>query len=301
MTAVFLSAASVVAGGPRGHLLDRRTTDALCLLRACLLCASHTLSSSWLMSQWWRSSSGPARVPSPWRLAVVLTAADVLLVAWRAAQTWQGDGVDGWTAAVFAYKAPLLVCGFFISRLAPGQKAACARPAHRGAACLLWASAWAAVAFSPLPEWRVSDAAALACDLLVAAAVSVSELPRRCSGPPAAASRRRLFRGRFRRRRPVDSEDDEAEDDDAEDRREPGRRRVAELDAQLQALSAELRQAESDPRQNGETTSSPDGDDDVNAPELVRRRLSLRLPILHLSYLPAVGGVSASSSSHFDL
>ncbi|XP_077455286.1 gamma-aminobutyric acid type B receptor subunit 2-like [Stigmatopora argus] len=294
MTAVFLSAASVVAGGPHGDLLDRQTARALCLLRACLLCASHTLASSWLMSQWWRRSSGRARVPSSWRLAVVLTTVDVLLMAWQAAQPWQGHvsasegrggGVDGWTAAVFAYKAPLLVCGFFISCLAPRQKVACARPAHEGAACLLWASAWAAVALSPLPEWRVSDAAALACDLLVVAGVFVAEFLRRRSGPPAEA---------------VDSEDG-----DAEDRREPGRRRVAELDARLQALSAELRQAEPDPRRtaNDDATSSYDGDDDndVNAPELVRRRLSLRLPILHLSYLPAVGGVSASSSSHFDL
>ncbi|KAK9514483.1 hypothetical protein VZT92_027948 [Zoarces viviparus] len=39
--------------------------------------------------------------------------------------------------------------------------------------------------------------------------------------------------------------------------------------------------------------------DDINSPEHVRRRLSVQLPILHLSYLPAVGGVSASSSSLF--
>ncbi|XP_049439354.1 gamma-aminobutyric acid type B receptor subunit 2-like [Epinephelus fuscoguttatus] len=49
-------------------------------------------------------------------------------------------------------------------------------------------------------------------------------------------------------------------------------------------------------RNSGRKPSSPDG---INSPEHVRRRLSVQLPILHHSYLPAVGGVSASSSSLF--
>ncbi|XP_067456490.1 gamma-aminobutyric acid type B receptor subunit 2-like [Thunnus thynnus] len=43
----------------------------------------------------------------------------------------------------------------------------------------------------------------------------------------------------------------------------------------------------------------PSSPDDVNSPEHVRRRLSVQLPILHHSYLPAIGGISASSSSLF--
>ncbi|KAM6995469.1 gamma-aminobutyric acid type B receptor subunit 2-like isoform 2-T2 [Tautogolabrus adspersus] len=39
--------------------------------------------------------------------------------------------------------------------------------------------------------------------------------------------------------------------------------------------------------------------DDINSPEHVRRRLSVQLPILHHSYMPVIGGVSASSSSLF--
>ncbi|XP_026041575.1 gamma-aminobutyric acid type B receptor subunit 2-like isoform X3 [Astatotilapia calliptera] len=38
---------------------------------------------------------------------------------------------------------------------------------------------------------------------------------------------------------------------------------------------------------------------DINSPEHMRRRLSVQLPILHHSYLPAIGGVSSSSSSLF--
>ncbi|KAM9353573.1 gamma-aminobutyric acid type B receptor subunit 2-like [Symphorus nematophorus] len=52
----------------------------------------------------------------------------------------------------------------------------------------------------------------------------------------------------------------------------------------------------SEDRNSKRKPSSPDG---INSPETVRRRLSVQLPILHHSYLPAVGGVSASSSSLF--
>ncbi|XP_017260205.2 gamma-aminobutyric acid type B receptor subunit 2 [Kryptolebias marmoratus] len=41
------------------------------------------------------------------------------------------------------------------------------------------------------------------------------------------------------------------------------------------------------------------GPEDQNRPEDVRRRLSVQLPILHMSYLPIIGGVSTSSSSLF--
>ncbi|XP_041650235.1 gamma-aminobutyric acid type B receptor subunit 2-like [Cheilinus undulatus] len=44
---------------------------------------------------------------------------------------------------------------------------------------------------------------------------------------------------------------------------------------------------------------NPLSPDHINSPEQVRRRLSIQLPILHHSYLPVIGGVSASSSSLF--
>ncbi|XP_051255258.1 gamma-aminobutyric acid type B receptor subunit 2-like isoform X6 [Dicentrarchus labrax] len=52
----------------------------------------------------------------------------------------------------------------------------------------------------------------------------------------------------------------------------------------------------SEDRSSERQLTSPDS---INSPERVRRRLSVQLPILHHSYLPAVGGVSASSSSLF--
>uniref|UniRef100_UPI0037E940D6 gamma-aminobutyric acid type B receptor subunit 2-like n=1 Tax=Semicossyphus pulcher TaxID=241346 RepID=UPI0037E940D6 len=51
--------------------------------------------------------------------------------------------------------------------------------------------------------------------------------------------------------------------------------------------------------EDGNSDRKPSSPDDINSPEHVRRRLSVQLPILHHSYLPVVGGVSASSSSLF--
>ncbi|XP_074510394.1 gamma-aminobutyric acid type B receptor subunit 2-like [Sebastes fasciatus] len=51
--------------------------------------------------------------------------------------------------------------------------------------------------------------------------------------------------------------------------------------------------------EDGQSDRKPASPDAINSPEHVRRRLSVQLPILHHSYLPAVGGVSTSSSSLF--
>ncbi|XP_057690767.1 gamma-aminobutyric acid type B receptor subunit 2-like isoform X2 [Corythoichthys intestinalis] len=297
MAAVLLSAASVVAAGPDGDVLGRETAHALCSLRTCLLCSSHTLASSWLLSYMWRRSASGADAPAAWRLAPLFTSADILLLsvwltanrsqidlAMRSASECRGDGANAWSAAVFAYKAPLLACGFLLSFLTPGQNHVDARPAHACAAWLLWASTWATSAlpaFAPLPEWRALDAAALACDVVVITVFA-----------------RLLFE---RDGELVESEDGAVEDEELLKLRWRLERQNAELDTQKQALCAQLSEAEIDQHRsrNSEATSSCDNHD-VNSPELVRRRLSLQLPILHLSYLPAVGGVSASSSAHFD-
>ncbi|XP_059195824.1 gamma-aminobutyric acid type B receptor subunit 2-like isoform X2 [Centropristis striata] len=95
------------------------------------------------------------------------------------------------------------------------------------------------------------------------------------------------------------------------------RSRTAQLDVEIETISMQLydtcEQLHRTTRpNNGEVRAvtwahaaqiCPDhrhsSGDAINSPELVRRRLSVQLPILHLSYLPAVGGVSASSSSLF--
>ncbi|XP_034467920.1 gamma-aminobutyric acid type B receptor subunit 2-like [Hippoglossus hippoglossus] len=96
--------------------------------------------------------------------------------------------------------------------------------------------------------------------------------------------------------------------------------RTSQLDAEIETITmqlsseseilhhvprsdhAELRsvswnnEARADDRNPEKKLSSPE---DVNAPELVQRRLSVQLPILHHSYLPVIGGVPSSSSSLF--
>ncbi|XP_060890447.1 gamma-aminobutyric acid type B receptor subunit 2-like isoform X2 [Labrus mixtus] len=99
-----------------------------------------------------------------------------------------------------------------------------------------------------------------------------------------------------------------------------------QLDLEIETISMQLceesESADSDPtllnttrgRNNGEGRSvvsalicsedtnsdrKPLSPDDINSPEHVQRRLSVQLPILHHSYMPVIGGVSASSSSLF--
>ncbi|XP_027131524.1 gamma-aminobutyric acid type B receptor subunit 2 isoform X2 [Larimichthys crocea] len=101
----------------------------------------------------------------------------------------------------------------------------------------------------------------------------------------------------------------------------------AQLDAEIEAINRELSAESAGPdpklhhrtgeRHHGEVRSvmwthvvqvcsedrnserKPSSPDSINSPEHVGRRLSMQLPILHHSYLPAIGGVSASSSEAF--
>ncbi|XP_061676370.1 gamma-aminobutyric acid type B receptor subunit 2-like isoform X2 [Syngnathoides biaculeatus] len=292
-TAVLLSAASVVAAAPDdGDFLARETTDALCSLRACLLWASHTLASASLLAQTWRRACGGGEVPSAFRLAFLLTSVDALLLcAWRTADRSRSDRArpwttsercgadrgDAWTAALCAYKAPLVVVGCWLRWSLPAGS--------RGAwpACALWAALSVASAPPLLSRDRwldfcVVSVLVLACDVVVLAAAFL--------------------------RNPIESGADGGSG--AETGCEKLERRlehqIAELDTQIRELTARLcdaEEAELVPQQTGSDGRRDVGNGDVNSPELVRRRLSVQLPILHLSYFAAVGGVSASSSAHF--
>ncbi|XP_023265387.1 gamma-aminobutyric acid type B receptor subunit 2-like [Seriola lalandi dorsalis] len=96
------------------------------------------------------------------------------------------------------------------------------------------------------------------------------------------------------------------------------RRRTAQLDAEIETVAMQLSEMSESKMlhkrtNNGEVRPvswtheaqvcaddrKPSRPEDVNSPELVRRRFSVQLPILHHSYLPVVGGVSSSSSSLF--
>ncbi|XP_029959341.1 gamma-aminobutyric acid type B receptor subunit 2-like [Salarias fasciatus] len=83
------------------------------------------------------------------------------------------------------------------------------------------------------------------------------------------------------------------------------------LDVQINTLSLQLSDGVEPERlqreaglQNGTFThqslcheAPPSESDHINSPEVVRRRFSIQLPILHHSYLPVIGGVSSSSSN----
>ncbi|XP_051920991.1 gamma-aminobutyric acid type B receptor subunit 2-like isoform X2 [Hippocampus zosterae] len=300
LTAVFLSATSVIAGGPDDDFLGPETTRALCSLRACLLVASHSLASTSLLAQTWHHLS-EGKVPSAYRLALVLTPVDALLllawqtlaplgrvemrhgprgdsihpdvITWITSQRCGGNDMDAWTAAIYAYKVPLVVCGCLLSLLLPDRHGASGGPcvwwcARVGTACVLWTSTWAATALplishNPSLDFCALNVVLLACDI-IALAITLR-------GPLI---------------------DTNVKDGGVD----VGGGAWEKLNWQLQLQSIELGQ-----RQTGSsvTTSHDVTDSDVNSPELMRRRMSLQLPILHLSYLPAIGGVSASDSANF--
>ncbi|XP_026173081.1 gamma-aminobutyric acid type B receptor subunit 2-like [Mastacembelus armatus] len=121
------------------------------------------------------------------------------------------------------------------------------------------------------------------------------------------------------RKQPSQLQGEESEDDEDQLRRlnQQLRSQTAQLDVDIETITMQLSEAsESEttanragPRrvtstheaqvwaEDGDSGRKRSGSDHINSPELVRRRLSVQLPILHHSYLPAIGGVSSSSSS----
>ncbi|XP_077382122.1 gamma-aminobutyric acid type B receptor subunit 2-like isoform X2 [Festucalex cinctus] len=319
LAAIFLSTAAVivvvVAAGLDDDFLAPETTGALCSVHSCLLVTSHSLASASLLAQTWRRLSQGTEVPSPFRLAAFVGSVDALLllacqtmapsgraettngtqqsdsahpdvITWMMSRRCSSSNTDAWTAAIYAYKVPLMACGCLLSCLLPDANGgACAWWARVCVACAWWASTWANAAPPSHISWLdfcALNAWLLACNVVVLAA---------------------SFRGRL-----IDSGVDAGQPDAGGGTQENLNRQLklqsVELDAQIHTISTRLcdvRDAEVGRRLTGsrDVTSHDITNGDVNSPELVRRRLSLQLPILHLSYLPAVGGVSASDSAHF--
>ncbi|TKS82736.1 Gamma-aminobutyric acid type B receptor subunit 2 [Collichthys lucidus] len=125
------------------------------------------------------------------------------------------------------------------------------------------------------------------------------------------------------------AEDEDEDEDQVNSLNQQLKSQSAQLDAEIEAISRELSAESAGPdpqlhhrtgeRHHGEVRSvmwthvvqvcsedrnserKPSSPDGIISPEhfSVGRRLSMQLPILHHSYLPAVGGVSASSSEAF--
>ncbi|XP_061885745.1 gamma-aminobutyric acid type B receptor subunit 2-like [Entelurus aequoreus] len=330
LLAVLLSASSVMAACPDDNSLPRSTLNLLCSVRLWLLSLGQNLGFSAVFTRTWRHfSPGGVVVPPPCYVASILALLDVIVlttwqmvdplrrvvmrhrpqgdsapldfVSWSPPDGCSSNNMEEWTAFIYAYKAALLGVGCFVAwnirRRSTGLAFSMSAVA---AVSVAGACAWPLLAHNPSLHFCVTSALVLACDLLVLAAmfgVRIGQL----HGGGGGATEGGATRG---------------EAAEALNRRLKQER--AELDARIDtlchALEAELAQSatgrggcsplKSCARDNSgpaveagsEVIENPA---DVNAPDLVRRRLSVQLPILHHSYLSVIGGVSASSSAHF--
>ncbi|XP_061839410.1 gamma-aminobutyric acid type B receptor subunit 2-like isoform X3 [Nerophis lumbriciformis] len=327
LLAVLLSTSSVMAACPDDNSLPQSTLNLLCSVRLWLLSLGQTLGFSAVFTRTWRHFSPGGVVPPPCYVASILALLDVFVlttwqmvdplrrvvmrhrpqgdsapldvVSWLPSDGCSSNNMEEWTAFIYAYKAALLGVGCFVAWNIRRRSTVLAFSMSAVAAVsVAGACAWPLLAHNPSLHFCVTSALVLACDLLVLAAmfeVRIGQLHGGGGGAPEGGATR-------------------GEAAEALNRRLKQER--AELDARIDtlchALEAQLAQSatgscsplkscvrdDSGPaaEAGSEVRENPT---DVNAPDLVRRRLSVQLPILHHSYLAVIGGVSASSSAHF--
>ncbi|XP_054638760.1 gamma-aminobutyric acid type B receptor subunit 2-like [Dunckerocampus dactyliophorus] len=217
-----------------------------------------------------------------------------------------------WTTILYAYKAPLLGLGCFVAWNIRRRSTSLALSMLAVVAfSVAGACAWPLLSHNPSLHFCVTSTLILACDLLVLTAMlgvklinSTSNISQLQSGG-GGATEGGTTGGRTEEKLNRLLKHEKAELD-------------AQIDTLCEALEAQLGQSAAGSASGllfescvynlsshsggpaAEVRSEAKEDPtDVNAPDLVRRRLSVQLPILHHSYLPVIGGVSASSSAHF--
>ncbi|XP_061737765.1 gamma-aminobutyric acid type B receptor subunit 2-like isoform X2 [Nerophis ophidion] len=314
---------------PRHANVLLRMVAAVAVVRLWLLSLGQTLGFSAVFTPTWRHFSPGGVVLPPCYVASILALLDVFVlttwqivdplrrvvmrprpqgdpapldvVSWSPSDGCSSNNMEEWTTFIYAYKAALLGVGCFVAwnirRRSTGLAFSMSAVA---AVSVAGACAWPLLAHNPSLHFCVTSVLVLACDLLVLAVmfrVRIGQLHGGGGGATKGGATR---------------------DEAAEGLNRRLKQERAELDARIDtlchALEAELAQSAT-----GSSGCSPlkscvrddsvpaaeagsevmENPADVNAPDLVRRRLSVQLPILHHSYLPVIGGVSASSSAHF--
>uniref|UniRef100_A0A674NJP1 G-protein coupled receptors family 3 profile domain-containing protein n=2 Tax=Takifugu rubripes TaxID=31033 RepID=A0A674NJP1_TAKRU len=201
-----------------------------------------------------------------------------------------------WLTAVFGYKGPLLVLGCYlawsisaVSHPAEGSKGLTLTMFTLTAFSVSGATVSLLTSHNPSLQFCLSSVLILFCH-----ASTLSFL--------------------FPIQTPQPAEEDHEEEEQLEV--EEWKSRAAQLDVEIQTLMSQLSESEHQTLlhnsgnirelrclhdaqicpadRNSNNPSSPDA---LNSPEQMWRRLSVQLPILHHSYMPAVGGISASNSS----
>ncbi|KAM9852028.1 gamma-aminobutyric acid type B receptor subunit 2-like [Aulostomus maculatus] len=221
-----------------------------------------------------------------------------------------------WLTAIYAYKAPLLGLGCFLAWniwTAPvndkGADSKCLALSMLAVTVFSVAGASGSLLTSHNPplHYCLTSGIILSCNISILSWLFGAKLETNIlryilglQGPPTRSGRLQtqvplfLYLWRNGGQLLSDAEEDAA-DKQTSRMNQQLKSWSAQLDLELQTLAMQL------------CATSPSGVTcgaghanvcaDINAPELVRRRRSLQLPILHHSYLPVIGGVSASSSS----
>nr|XP_057909055.1 gamma-aminobutyric acid type B receptor subunit 2-like isoform X2 [Doryrhamphus excisus] len=328
LLAVLFSATSIMAAGPDDGSLAKPTRDLVCSVRLGVLLLGQTLGYSAVFTQTWRRFSRRARVPHPCYVALVLALPDVfVLTTWqmvdplrRGVHRSESDSAHSdvmlthtdscssintevWTTVLYAYKAPLLGLGCFVAWNIRRQNTSLALSMLVAVAfSVAVACAWLLLSHKPSLHFCVTSSLILACDLLILTALlgvkfinltsNISQLQSRGGGATEGRDEEKLNRQLKHEKAELD----------------------AQIDTLCEALEVQLPQSATgsasgfpfeycmdnlSSHSGGPAVEAKENPTDVNAPDLVRRRLSVQLPILHHSYLPVIGGVSASSSAHF--
>nr|XP_046254485.1 gamma-aminobutyric acid type B receptor subunit 2-like isoform X2 [Scatophagus argus] len=334
---VLLSSSSVLVSGLDGASLSSRTFEFLCSVRLWTLSVGHTVGFAVLFTKTWRvyfrfsirrkqEGLQPAGCLLLWMLlldAFVLTSWQVLdplrrvvlqhgsesaaaeqdVIVRPYSEHCSSSSMELWLTAVYGYKGPLLGLGCFLAwsiRTVPADPPAVSSK-H------LTLSVFAVTVFSvsgvlgsllmshnPPVHFCLTSVLILCCNAFVLS---------RMFGPKGG-----------------ELQSEAAEGEDEEQLNQQLKSQTAQLDEEIETISVQLREESESESKLPLTTrggndagevrqvtsshvaqvcsdrkrSSPHG---INSPDRVWRRLSVQLPILHHSYLPAVGGVPASSSS----
>ncbi|KAM7382822.1 hypothetical protein PAMP_002529 [Pampus punctatissimus] len=213
-----------------------------------------------------------------------------------------------WLTAVYGYKGPLLGLGCFLAwsiRTAAHSERLTLSIFVVTAFSVSGVSGSLLTSHNPPVQFCVSSALILGCNTFILSRLFATKLLNLWSDGSELQSEA--------------AEEEEEEEEQVRRLNQQLKTQMNQLDVEIETITVQLSEMlhhmTREKNNAGEATSvthaaqvsaedrkserKPLNPDVVNSPEHVRRRLSVQLPILHHSYLPVVGGVSASSSSLF--
>ncbi|XP_056901236.1 gamma-aminobutyric acid type B receptor subunit 2-like isoform X2 [Takifugu flavidus] len=321
---LLLSSSSILVSGLDEASLSSWTSELLCSIRMWTLWVGHTLTFAVIFTRMWMLYSICTHAHQAGRVVLWVVLSDLcVLTSWQlldplrwvvlqhGSQTDPTDpdilvqlfseqcssaNMELWLTAVFGYKGPLLVLGCYlawsisaVNHPAEGSKGLTLTMFTLTAFSVSGATVSLLTSHNPSLQFCLSSVLILFCHVSTLSFLFPIQTPQ-----------------------PAEEDHEEEEQLEVEE----WKSRAAQLDVEIQTLMSQL--SESDPQtllhnsgnirelrclhdaqicpadRNSNNPSSPDA---LNSPEQMWRRLSVQLPILHHSYMPAVGGISASNSS----